>query len=339
MIDPWRVSDTGFPRQGPPSAQFRHLLHYAILAPSGHNTQPWRFRLAGNSVELLADRARRLPIVDPEDRELTISCGAALGQLRLAIRHFGFADVLDLFPDVDQPQLLARVGMGEARSPDADDERLFHAIPLRRSNRSDFAARPVPPQLVKALRASAASEHVAFHEVAGTADRGAVAELVAEGDRRQFADAAFRRELAQWIRPGFSGRRDGIPGAALGMGALASCVAPWIIRSLDVGKPQAMAHRRLALESPLLAVLGTRTDTPAAWLATGQALSRLLLRAHAEGVAASYLNAPIEVPALRSRLRDTLGLEGYPQLLLRLGYGPEVGPTPRRHVSEVLLKQ
>ena len=87
VTNPWHVSEAGFPQQGSRSEQFRHLLHYAVVAPSGHNTQPWLFRVTNDAVELFADRTRALPIVDPADRELTMSCAAALGQLRLAIRH------------------------------------------------------------------------------------------------------------------------------------------------------------------------------------------------------------------------------------------------------------
>src|SRR5690606_33728187 len=116
VSNPWHVSEAGFPRQGSSLEQLRYLLNYAVVAPSGHNTQPWLFRSIGDGVELFADRTRALPIVDPEDRELTISCGAALCQLRLAIAHFGFADVVELFPDAAQDCLLARVALGDARS-------------------------------------------------------------------------------------------------------------------------------------------------------------------------------------------------------------------------------
>jgi hypothetical protein len=338
VTNPWHISAAEFPRQGSLSEQLYHLLNYAVVAPSGHNTQPWLFRLTSDGVELFADRTRALPIVDPADRELTMSCGAALGQLRLAVRHFGFTDVVELFPHARQAHLLARVTFGAARSVSAEEERLFHAILKRRSNRSAFEARSVPPQLVAALRISASDEHVGFHEVVGGDQRHAVADLVAEGDRLQFSNKLFRRELAAWIRPNFSRRRDGIPGSALGMGTLMSYVAPLVIRTFDVGSRQAAEHQQLALGSPLLAVLSTIMDNPGAWLATGQALTKVLLHAYADGVSVSFLNPPIEVAELRPRLRNVLGLEGYPQLLLRLGYGPEVAPTPRRQVSEVLVE-
>src|SRR5215203_4841061 len=107
MSDPWKVSDDIFPMSGEAQEKLRFLLNYAVLAPSGHNTQPWLFRLSGDEVELYADRTRGLPVVDPEDRALNISCGAALLYLRIAIRHFGYAGKVETFPSPDETDLLA----------------------------------------------------------------------------------------------------------------------------------------------------------------------------------------------------------------------------------------
>jgi hypothetical protein len=95
LDDPWKVSEGEFPKSGDAEEKLLFLLTYAVLAPSGHNTQPWRFRVRANEVELYADRTRGLPVVDPEDRTLIISCGAALFYLRVAIRHFGYADEVE----------------------------------------------------------------------------------------------------------------------------------------------------------------------------------------------------------------------------------------------------
>jgi len=100
---------------------------------------------------------------------------------------------------------------------------------------------------------------------------------------------------------------------------------------------QAPEDRQLAAGSPVLAVLGTDADTPAAWLTAGQALMRVLLQACRQGMSASFLNQPIEVAELRPRLREVIGCPGFPQLLLRMGYGHAVRPTPRRPLGEVIV--
>src|SRR5215204_5849075 len=119
-----------------------------------------------------------------------------------------------------------------------------------------------------------------------------------------------------------------------------SHAGPLVIRSFDLGKGQAARDRDLAEGSPLLVVFGTVSDGPAAWLATGQALQRVLLCARAAGVWSSFLNQPIEVTELRPRVADAIGRRGkHPQLLVRFGYGPSIKPEPRRPVAEVLWEE
>jgi len=86
---PWNVSAGDFPEDGDAAERLTFLLRYAVLAPSGHNTQPWLFCVRDDIVDLYGDRAQALAVVDPDDRELTISCGAALFNLRVALRRFG----------------------------------------------------------------------------------------------------------------------------------------------------------------------------------------------------------------------------------------------------------
>jgi nitroreductase len=334
--EPWYISEDDYPTAGVPEEKLRFILNYAVLAPSGHNTQPWLFSVHDDEVELRADRTRGLPVVDPEDRELIISCGAALYCLRVAMRHFGCEDEVEVLPDPDDPDLLARVRSVSDRSETEEERMLFQAIPKRRSNRGPFEDRQVPERLLSELQAAAGEEGAWLHLVEDEDSKHAIAQLIAEGDRIQLADKRFRRELALWMHPNRTKSRDGMPLYAFGFGELMSLAGPFVIRTFDTGKGQAAKDRQLAEGSPVLAILGTEDDAPPEWLATGQALARVLLGARAEGVWTSFLDQPIEVPELRPRLRAAIGQTGFPQLLLRMGYGPEVKPTPRRPAEEVL---
>jgi hypothetical protein len=335
-LEPWAVRESDYPAAADTEQKIRFLLRYAILAPSGHNTQPWRFRIRDNAVELLADRTRGLAVVDPDDRALVISCGAALATLRSAARHFGHQVAVEVLPDPSDEDLLARVSLEEGEPPNQDEEELFRAIPERHSNRQAFEDRDLPDELTERLVSDADEEGVSLEFVRGD-DRAAVAELIAEGDRIQMADKRFRRELASWIHPNRSRSGDGMRGYGHGFGDLLSHAGPLVIRSFDLGKGQAAKDRALAERSPLLSVFLTESDTAAAWLAAGQALQRVLLRARAAGVWSSFLNQPIEVPELRPRLAEVIGKpRHHPQLLTRFGYGPTVRPEPRRALDEVI---
>jgi nitroreductase len=314
------------------------LLRFALLAPSGHNTQPWRFTVAGDTACLYADREQALPVVDPHDRALTISCGAALLNLRVALRRHGFRDDLyDLRPDGDAVDLLARVRLAAGEPPSPHEEALFAAIAERRTTRAPYEERQLPPETEHVLQRAAAAEGAWLHAVGE--ERQTVAALVAAGDRLQLADDEFRRELAAWIRPNRSRAARGMRGYGFGFGDALSLAGPFVIRSFDLGERRAAKDEELALAAPLLAVLGTDEDTPRAWLAAGQAVERVLLHACALGLTSSFLNQPVEVEALRPRLAAAIGRSGgHPQLVLRFGYGPRARPMPREPLDDVLTR-
>ena len=335
--DPWMIAEQTYPASGSREEQLRFLLIYAILAPSSHNTQPWHFRLTDQSVVVLADRSRGLAIVDPDDRELTISCGAALFHLQQALRCYDFQETTEMLPDPRQPDLLARVRFSPGGAATAEDLTLLAAIPRRVTNRAAYSTEPVPDAVLDALREPAAAAGAWFRVLDSDEARATAAELIATGDRQQWADPRFRRELASWMRPDHTNASDGMPGYGFGIGELESLVAPLLIRTFDMGRGRAAKDEDLAHGSPVLAVLGTTDDATAARLAAGQAVARVLLKLTTETLSASFLNQPNEIPALRTRLAQAIGQAGSPQMLMRIGYGPAARHTPRRPVADVLL--
>lgn len=185
-----------------------------------------------------------------------------------------------------------------------------------------------------------AAREGAWLHVLSDSGRASVAALIAEGDRKQLADKRFRCELAAWMRPNRSRTRRGMRGIGFGFGDLMSLASPVILRAFDLGWGQAARDRKLAEHSPLLAVLGTDGDSTRERLQAGQAMERVLLRACTLGLTASFLNQPVEVKTLRSRLADaTAGSGSAPQLVMRLGYGPEIAPAPRESVVDVLIRR
>jgi nitroreductase len=334
---PWLISEAGYPAAGTPSERLEWMLGYAVLAPSTHNTQPWRFRVAGGEALLFADRARGLAVADPAGRELAISCGAALFLLRVAIRRFGFVDEVALFPDDGDPDLLAAVRLGEPAEPGPEVMRLFTAITRRRTHRLRFEDRPVPADAAAALALATADEGASLAVVEDAAVRSAIAALAREGDREQFADPDFRRELSSWVSTSDPPRRDGMPASAFGIPDIVSPLGVTLMGAVNLGVVWGGRSHQAVENAPLLAVLHTERDAPADWLAAGQALARTLLVATDRGLAAGFVNQPVQVPPLRARLRETLRIGGWPQMVLRVGYPHrQVPPTPRRPVDEVL---
>lgn len=335
-MNTWSIDEREYPIGGTAEEQLRFLVRYAVLAPSGHNTQPWLFKLRGDRLELFADRTRALPVVDPIDRALVISCGAALANLMVAAERFGMVVAATVLPDAGQPDLLAVVRRIGSRSA-ASDTTLFRAITKRRTTRRVFEPTPVPEAVLASACAEAASCGVKLHWILEPERKHRIAELIAEGDRVQCADPSFRRELASWVHSRRAAGRDGMSAYAFGMPDLLSPVGALIIRTFDMGNGQAAKDQALADGSPALGVFTTQGDETADWIAAGQGMERALLSITAAGLTFSFLNQPIEVPELRPRLGMLVGTSESPQILIRVGRGPEVLPAVRRAVEDVML--
>lgn len=305
------------------------IIQMAARAPSSHNTQPWRFRVSPFAIDLIADRTRALPVNDPDDRELTISCGCALLNLRVAAAARGYRVQVQHLPDTQQPDGLARANL----TPDADaasaDAELAEWIARRRTYRRRFSPRSVDPATLEPLLDAARREGVWLRPLLTDDARHRAAGLVAEGDAIQWANPSWRRELAAWMHP--QRRGDGLT-----VPALAAPMAQFVVRTFDMGGGVGAKDRDLAEASPLLAVLGSDREGPGDWLKTGQALQRVLLVGCRHGLQASYLNQPIQVASLRPKLQDVVG-GGFPQILLRFGYPMEEIPAAaRRPIDEVM---
>jgi len=333
----WNIDARLYPARGFLTEQLAFAAQYARLAPSNHNSQPWTFRIEGNSVTVRADRTRALAFIDPDDRQLAISCGAALFHLRVALAHFGHEVSVDLTPDKNDPEVLAIIWSVGKAEPTGENERLFNAIMRRHTNRGRFADRELPPALVAEFGEIARRART-WLLVAQGMQKEAVASLIGEADRIQMADPRFRRELASWIHPDRAESGDGMPAYAQRLSDLRNSNASLSLRTFDTSDYRAAKNHELAAGSPLLVVIGTESDTEPDWVGAGQALDHVLLRAAAEGIAASFLNQPIEVPDLRLRVEEVVGRPN-PQLILRLGYASEAPLTPRRSYYSVIRRK
>jgi hypothetical protein len=311
--------------------QVRAWLRAAVAAPSVYNTQPWLFRVTEREIELYADQARRLEVVDPRGRELMISVGAALFNLRVAMLADGRTPLVHLFPDDEDPDLVARVRPGPAVAVSETVRLLAEAIPRRHTNRRPFEQIPVPAEVVADLCAAAAVEGGDL-VVAEPALRDAVLGVVRTAEHLHRRDPGYYVELADWTANGRP-RTDGVPPETFG---------PWSVLEVvplrDFGLVRAVPSRAAAeYESePTIALLYSRGDDREQWVRAGQALERTLLTATVRGLANTLMTQPLEVPRLRE-LFTVSATGAVAQAVLRFGYGPPSTPSPRRALSSVLL--
>jgi hypothetical protein len=314
---------------------WRRCVGVARLAPSKHNSQPWWFCLTPGGLELHADGARAMPTSDPFGREVMIGCGAALHHLGLALRGEGLDPVTVLFPEGPEQSLVARVSATAGREPTAAELELLTAATERHTNRGPLDGRLLADAVPFLLQQSAERQGAKLHLVTTEGGRRALDDLVTRADRLATRDDAMVAELGAWVRAPGSPADDGVPATSAAPGHSAAYRGVFVQRDFD---PRGLTARAGPddRDEPAVAVLWTDGDRPLDWVTAGSALSDVLLTLTAHLGSASMLNQPVEIPSLRSSVATEFGLRGFPQLILRLGVGRPVSPTPRRSVEDLL---
>jgi hypothetical protein len=312
--------------------QADYLIKMAARAPSLHNTQPWQFKVGAQAIALSADTRRQLR-EDPDGREMLVSCGAALYGLRLGVRSLGYLPEVELFPEPARRRLLARVRLGRAAPMTAEERQMLWAVPHRHTHRGPFEPGSPPAGLLTRLRDDVTAEGATLTVVETGPASAKLAAILADWRARQGIDPVARAEIRRWTREAGSEARDGVPAHAF---PATPGREPGLLpeRDFDLGRGWGLLPSG-GPAAPVTAILVTAGDDEEDWLRSGQALQRLLLRAASQWVFAGLQTQPLQAPATRALIRDSLALPGPPQMLLQLGVARATHPTGRRPAAEL----
>jgi nitroreductase len=326
----WRHHDLGDAGRDPVS-----LVQYATLAASSHNTQPWKFRLESKRIVILPDLSRRCPAVDPDDHHLYASLGCAAENLLLAAQAAGLKG--ELTYDPTEPSLRVDFDvMRPLRSP------RFEAIPSRQCSRTEYDGTGLRSSELRALTEAGHDSGVSLVLLTERGQKEQVAEYVAAGNRAQFADARWAREMRKWIR--FNAREarrmsDGLYAPVLGIPNVPRWLGELLMPVAATAEHQSRKDTRNIQSSAAVAVFVSEADDPAHWMEAGRCFQRLALQATALGLRTAFINQPVEVTPLRAQLAAFLGIGARrPDLVVRIGRGPELPQSLRRPVEQVLVQ-
>jgi nitroreductase len=315
------------------SAALAEAARSAGYAPSVHNTQPWRWRVQGDTLQLYAVASRQLTNSDPSGRLMAVSCGAALHHVRVALAAEGWTATVDRLPDPDQPELLAQLTVTGRTPVTGEAMRLLQTMWIRHTDRRPVTDVQVPPTAIDVIREAVESEQVRLH-ILRPDD---VLDLAAVANRAQTLeslDPQWREEIAYWAGAAHP-EGLGIPDSAIPREAPQTTV-PGRNFGHAGSLPVSAGHDRAAA----YAILYGDEDTPSAWLRGGEALSAGWLAATKVGVSLVPLSAAIEVDTTRQLLRRLLSQLGQPYLVVRLGLADpdHAGPprTPRLPAAQTV---
>ena len=348
-VTPWKIDAQDFPKNGSSKEKLMFLLRYAILAPSSHNSQPWKFEIQENAIRVFADDDRWLRVADPDKRELFISLGCALENLLIAAEHFGYQHQVADFPEGDNGPAAVITLNPNAEAEKSRDPDLFDQILQRYTNHQQYEDEPIPDEDMAHIYGCVFEEgfwlfatNEGPYPLYSEAElRQRIDDLITRADAIQLTDDAYKRELAEWIGRG-----------AFGSPWLMAKIGQLAVTYLNISKGQTKKDSEMLLSAPALVALVSRSDDRNSQVRAGQIFERIALTASKRKIAIHPMSQILEVPEIKSELRDLLdvpqvkadiaGLSDedpiFPMHTFRMGYAEtEEEHTPRRPLAEVLV--
>lgn len=313
----------------PDAGTVRTVLSLASRAPSVHNSQPWRWRVGAASLHLYSDDSRQLPHIDPDGRDLMLSCGAALHHCVVALAAVGWLSKVTRLPNPADPSHLAAIELSPHRA-DSVDIALAAAIPRRRTDRRYYSSWPVPVGDVALMAARAARSGVTLCQVE---DLDNLRKIVAKSVRDHL-NQDYLAELTAW-----SGRYASVAGVPARNTPAPDPTAKIPGRHFAGPVLPMPPDSSSADDNAVVLALGTRNDDRLAQLRAGEATSVVLLTATSLGLVSCPVTEPLETPGTRAAVQaDIFGDSNYPQMLLRVGWAPinadPLPATPRRDLAD-----
>jgi len=313
------------------------MIRCAVMAPSGHNTQPWKFRMKEDVIEIIPDFSKTLPVVDGDNRELFISLGCATENLCLAASKFGYRQDVKISDE-------GIISVYLTKEEGVKYDPLFEQIEKRQTNRKLYDKKFVDENILSACIASLPEvENInIFDWHNGSPEYEVLKNKILEGNFLQMNDEKFVEELKSWMRYNkkqSEEKKDGLSYHIYSAPNLPSFISKPIMSSFLNSKKQNKSDLDKIESSSHFILFTTREDTNRKCIELGRHLQRFLLKLTESGIAHAYMNQPCEVKEIRNTLNTELPINNtLPQILLRIGYAEKAPYSKRKNIEEVILE-
>jgi hypothetical protein len=315
--------------------EMREFIRFATLAPSGHNAQPWKFSIVGNTITIYPDYSRRLQFVDPYDRELWISLGCALENLVLTTQDSGFDYHIE-YPSAQNDFISITL----KKSSHSDHVPLANFILSRRNTRSVYDGRAIPNSNLQKIELLSHGNDVNFSLFNSVIDKENILGYVKSANTAQGTNPGFLNELITWLRfnkPEAMSTSDGLYTACTGNPEMPRWMGNLAVRAGYISQ-QDNSDTAMIQSSTGMIIISSAKDDKYHWIESGRLYERIALTLTSMGIKSSLLNQPNEIKSVRSQLQSGLKLaHPFPQMFMRYGYGPDMPRSLRRSLDDVIV--
>lgn len=320
------------------TTDFKFLVECARKAPSGHNTQPWKFEHSDDRIIIHPDFTRALPVVDSDNHALYISLGCALENVIIAANQKGYESVVQ-YPM--NPRRGITIQLKKSDAVPSND--LFNFISKRQVNRNKYSDNKISDDLLQKLHSSFSFDGISLTLLNGSKEFDRIIPLIIEGNNLQFGNKQFVNELTSWFRYSKSEAektKDGLWTAAMGLPNMGKLIGNFVMRKFVSAKSEEKRLKNILQHTQGLAIFCADENHVASWIETGRAFQRFGLTATKIGISHAHLNMPCEEVKVRYKLAKELMMENkHPLLLIRYGYADTMPYSYRRNIEDVLLEK
>lgn len=318
----WYVSPKDFSHTWTDKKKLETFARWALLAPSGHNTQPWKLVSQNKSLRLELNREHYLSIdgsgllsVEPY-----ISLGTFIEVFSLAARGFGYEVDTNLILKDDK---IAEITIKKSLAPEPE---ILKAIAHRTSNREPYLEKPIGKSILERIT-SPQPKGAGGLTLTKRADISFVATQTKRAIRAIMGNPAYRDELSKWVRANHTRRFDGMPGFTHGFGNIKALASKLAVKHGAKLGPQADKSANLILKSGALVIVYCKNSRTESFIDAGRLYSRICVLARMHGLASSALGAAVLDPSTREVVKKHFGIKHRPVYILRLGKATK----PARH--------
>ena len=316
---------------------FKFLVKCAIKAPSGHNTQPWKFENIEDGIIIQPDFSRALPVVDKDNHALYISLGCALENIIIASSAKGFESTV-YYPSDAKGSI--KISFNTNNKFDLAKDTLYSAISSRQVNRSKYSEKIVSSEDLQKLSSSFKFQGISLILLNGKTSFTNVTPLIIEGNNLQFGNKKFVNELTSWFRYSKSAAektKDGLWTAVMGLPNMGKFIGNFVMKNFVSAKSEAKRIKDILQHTQGLGIFISDENDVASWINIGRAYQRFGLTATKLGISHAHLNMPCEEISVRQKLANELEIENkHPLLLIRYGYANKMPYSFRRSFEDVI---
>ena len=337
----WDVKFTQFNSLKSREEKLKFFVNFAVLSPSSHNSQPWKFTVRDNSIEVSFDKSRSLPVGDPENRLAYVSIGCCIQNLICVAEYYGYKTQLVITNNrlsSRDPVAVVKITPGTNKvSRKKDRTHLATFISKRATNRGKYRAGALPKAIGSMLK-KAVGVGLGIYFISDKDKKAKVVDLAISAGIDAMENKAFREELARHVKPNITSSKTGMPAYGMGIPTPISFLAPTMIRLFNMNKAQSEKDSKTIMTTPLFVLITSEKNKTSDWVKVGLAYQEIGLRLTRENFVSHPMAGPIQLSSYRDEIKKIFSAKGYPQFFFRVGRPVNpVKHSPRIPAEEVTV--